>query len=146
MLEDEHAESEALAAQSKLRGRALTGAHAEMERMNHTHAEEKDRLRELLRHARDEMVRAACDQLRRAEETFRLQQQIDELLLCSVGTKVRAEACVDRECPICMESVPNMAFPCGHVAVCEMCSASHTIQDCPVCRHPGGPQLRIYLL
>ena len=48
-LEAANAELEALAAQSKLRWRALTAAHAEMERMKHAHGEENDRLRELFR-------------------------------------------------------------------------------------------------
>ncbi len=138
-VEAANAELEALASQSRLQMRALNAAHADMERLKHAHTEERHRLR-------DEMVRAACDQLRRAEETFRLQQQIDELLLSNISAKAAAEPCVERECAICMASAPNMAFSCGHVAICENCSEAHTLVECPVCRHPGGPQLRVYLL
>ena len=122
LLEAKNAELAALAAQSNLRCRALIAAHGDMELKDLAHAKDMGRLRELLRQARAEMLQAGCDQLRRA---------------------------CDREigdCVICFSSTSNMAFACGHLAVCESCSSSKTFQECPVCRHPGGPDLRIYFV
>lgn len=40
----------------------------------------------------------------------------------------------EEECPVCMETTPNVAFsPCRH-ACCFLCAMK--LKECPLCRHP----------
>lgn len=56
-------------------------------------------------------------------------------------TKLEKEKKERGECVVCMEHVPEMAFPCGHYCVCQACSKQ--LPQCPVCRKVGSP-FRIY--
>uniref|UniRef100_A0A914HYK2 RING-type domain-containing protein n=1 Tax=Globodera rostochiensis TaxID=31243 RepID=A0A914HYK2_GLORO len=51
----------------------------------------------------------------------------------------------ERECVVCLSSVPRTYGPCGHVALCVACSVQMVVQSraghparCPICRRRSG--------
>ncbi|XP_002265556.2 E3 ubiquitin-protein ligase RGLG4 isoform X1 [Vitis vinifera] len=47
----------------------------------------------------------------------------------------------NQACPICLTSVKDMAFGCGHMT-CRECASK--VSNCPICREPIRNRLRVY--
>ena len=45
-------------------------------------------------------------------------------------------------CVVCWNNQRNIAFTCGHVSSCHICSQK--LNNCPICRSPTKKKLRVY--
>jgi len=63
-----------------------------------------------------------------------------------IGAAAAPEISSGAECVICMERpATHIAVPCGHQAVCEVCS-NLPLQACPCCRAPIEKTIRVFVV
>ena len=51
----------------------------------------------------------------------------------------------DKQCVFCEDGARTHAFlPCGHLAYCAECAATHKVAQCPICATPSKKMVRIF--
>ena len=78
--------------------------------------------------------------------TSHMRRDLHQLGMENHMLRLSAARMNDAVCAVCMERTLSVAFvPCGHLCLCEECSARCQWKRCPVCRHQDVTLVRIYV-